>query len=61
MKRVLCQAVVDPLPNGKFKVTVSGKEAHEGNQRTYELRKPNEDSAAQEGMRRFVEEMEADS
>jgi hypothetical protein len=60
MKRVLCDATVDRLPTGGFQVTVQGRGDHEGNVRVYGIRKPSEDSAAREGISRFVTEMGGD-
>jgi hypothetical protein len=57
MKRVLCDATVDPCEIGSFTVTVNGRGDHEGEVRTYIMRKADEGAAAQEGLRRFVEEM----
>lgn len=63
MSRVLAQAVVDILipPSvfslGKFKVEVWGKEPHDY-VRHYEIQAKSDTLAAQEGIRRFVEEME---
>ena len=59
---VLCDATVDPmLRPGRtptWKVIVNGKPPH-GVWRVYEIQAPSETHAAQEGMRRFVHEMEA--
>jgi hypothetical protein len=60
MKRVLCNAIVDRCEIGSFTVTVSGRDDHAGIVRVYTMRKASEDAAAQEGMRRFVEEMGGD-
>ena len=63
MTRVLAQAVVDlsdaPIIGGKpvFLVTVRGLPPH-GQSRFYTIREKSDTLAAQEGIRRFVEEME---
>jgi hypothetical protein len=64
MSRVLANAVVDvlkpssPVRIGRFKVEVWGKEPHDY-VRTYEIMAKSDTIAAQEGIRRFVKEMEA--
>jgi hypothetical protein len=61
--RVLANAVVDvlkePTPTtiGNFHVEVWGKEPHDF-VRHYEIQAKTDTMAAQEGLRRFVEEME---
>lgn len=60
MKRVLCDATVDPCDIGSFTVTVTGRGDHEGAVRVYTMRRVSEDSAAREGIRKFVEEMGGD-
>ena len=61
--RVLAQAVLDviraPTPTtvGSFKVEVWGKPPHDY-VRHYEIQAKSDTLAAQEGIRRFVEEME---
>lgn len=63
MERVLCSATVDtvkpstPKTIGVFKVFVWGKAPHD-QQRTYEIKARNENVAAQEGISRFVKEMQ---
>lgn len=67
MNRVLAQATVDDLSNGhgpRWRVTVDG--AEEGpefrlrqQRRVYELAQETDTLAAQEGIRLFVEELEA--
>ena len=63
MRRVLCDAIVDlvagPKKNGEntFKVEVWGKEPHDF-RRHYTIPAKSDNLAAQEGIRRFVEEME---
>ncbi len=63
MSQVLAQAVVDIIipPTvfslGKFKVEVWGKEPHDY-VRHYEIQAKSDTLAAQEGIQRFVEEME---
>ena len=64
MQRVLANAVVDvikpstPVRIGHFRVEVWGKEPHDY-VRTYEIMAKSDTIAAQEGIRRFVKEMEA--
>ena len=64
MSRVLANAVVDvlkpstPVRIGHFKVQVWGKEPYDY-VRTYEIMAKSDTIAAQEGIRRFVKEMEA--
>ena len=64
MSRVLANAVVDvikpstPVRVGSFKVEVWGKPAHDY-VRTYEIIAKSDTVAAQEGIQRFVREMEA--
>ena len=63
MQRVLANAILDvlkePTPTslGTFKVQVWGKEPHDF-VRHYEIQAKTDTIAAQEGLRRFVEEME---
>jgi hypothetical protein len=61
MKRVLCDATVDRIGPNQFQVTVQGREGHEGNFRVYTIKKQTEDSAAREGISRFVAEMGGDA
>jgi hypothetical protein len=63
MQRVLASAIVDvlkeptPFTIGMFKVEVWGKEPHDF-VRHYEIQAKTDTIAAQEGLQRFVEEME---
>lgn len=57
MKRVLCNAIVDPLPDGSFSVTVTGQGHHDGVMRVYTIKGADEDAAAKDGLSRFVEEI----
>lgn len=63
MAQVLANAVVDaikpstPVRVGNFRVEVWGKEPHDY-VRTYEILAKSDTIAAQEGIRRFVAEME---
>lgn len=63
MTRVLANAIVDvikpasPVGLGIFKVEVWGQPPYDYT-RTYEIRAKNDTLAAQEGIRRFVSEME---
>jgi hypothetical protein len=63
MPRVLASAVVDvikpstPVRIGRFKVEVWGKAPYDY-VRTYEIMAKSDTIAAQEGIRRFVSEME---
>jgi|TARA_R110000868_G_scaffold167923_5_gene402479 hypothetical protein len=63
MSRVLAQATVDvkreptPLTIGCFRVEVWGKEPHDY-VRHYEILAKSDTLAAQEGLQKFVEEME---
>ena len=63
MTRVLANAVVDvikpstPVSIGHFKVEVWGKEPYDF-VRTYEIMAKSDTMAAQEGIQRFVAEME---
>jgi hypothetical protein len=63
MAQVLANAVVDvvkpatPVALGLFSVEVWGKEPHDYTRR-YEIQARNDTLAAQEGIRRFVAEME---
>jgi alpha-beta hydrolase superfamily lysophospholipase len=58
MKRVLCNASVDASPTGQLVVTVHGIGEHTGEKREYTFpAAEKEDSAAMEGIRRFVEEL----
>jgi hypothetical protein len=64
MSRVLASAVVDvikpstPVRVGNFRVEVWGKPPHDY-VRTYEIIAKSDTVAAQEGIQRFVREMEA--
>lgn len=64
MERILANAVVDvlrpatPKGLGSFKVEVWGKEPHDY-ARTYTIEAKSDTLAAQEGLRRFVDEIEA--
>jgi len=60
MKRVLCDATVDPCEIGSFTVTVTGKGDHAGTVRVYTLRRVSENVAARDGIRNFVQEMGGD-
>ena len=60
MKRVLCDATVDSCEIGSFTVIVTGKGEHDGVNRVYTMRSGSEDSAAREGIRKFVEELGGD-
>lgn len=60
MKRVLCDATVDPCEIGSFTVTVTGKGEHDGVTRVYTVQSGSEDVAAHKGIRRFVEELGGD-
>ena len=63
MTQVLANAIVDvitpatPINLGNFRVEVWGKEPYDY-VRVYEIQSKNDTLAAQEGIRRFVEEME---
>lgn len=60
--RILADAVVDVLKPGRkpfYRVTVKGLPPH-GECRIYKFKAKSEDSAAFEGIRLFVEEMESD-
>jgi len=63
MSQVLANAIVDtlkpptPLALGLFKVEVWGVEPYDY-VRTYEIKSKNDNLAAQEGINRFVAEME---
>ena len=63
MDRVYANAIVDviieatPVKMGRFKVEVWGKPPHDFIRR-YEINANSDTLAAQEGIRRFVEEME---
>lgn len=63
MERVLANAIVDvirepgPVGMGMFKVEVWGKEPHDY-VRHYDIAAKSDTMAAQEGIRRFVEEIE---
>jgi hypothetical protein len=57
MKRVLCNAFINPMSDGEFSVTVTGVDHHDGVIRVYHIEKDSEDDAAREGIRLFVEEM----
>lgn len=64
MTRILANAVLDveldptPVRLGRFRVEVWGKEPHDYC-RTYTIQAASDTLAAQEGLRRFVEEIEA--
>ena len=64
MQQVLANAVVDvikpstPVRIGNFKVEVWGQKPHDY-VRTYEIMAKSDTMAAQEGIQRFVQEMEA--
>jgi len=65
MKRILCSAIVDEMnvtniKNGlkQFMVEVWGEEPFDY-RRLYTIDAKSDNNAAQEGIRRFVEEMEA--
>jgi len=64
MSRVLAKAVVDvlraPTPKGlgQYRVEVWGKDPHDY-ARVYTIDEKSDTLAAQEGLRRFVEEIEA--
>ena len=66
MTRVLCNAIVDvehpPAKDGKglgrYRVEVWGREPHDY-VRIYQIQAASDTLAAQEGLRRFVAEMEA--
>ena len=64
MNRVLANAVVDVVKPatathiGHFKVEVWGKEPHDY-VRTYEIMAKSDTMAAQQGIQKFVDEMEA--
>ena len=66
MQRVLCNAIVDveqePAKDGKglgrYRVEVWGREPHDY-VRIYQIQAASDTLAAQEGLRRFVAEMEA--
>ena len=63
MARILANAIVDvikpssPVEQGSFKVEVWGVEPYDY-VRLYEIQAKNDTLAAQEGIRRFVDEME---
>lgn len=66
-KRVLAQAIVDPLRSpfglriiGKewWRVTVRGAGAHAGHLRAYDIVAKSDGDAAQEGIDKFVDEMQ---
>ncbi len=65
MQRVMCNAIVDveqpPAPNGKglgrYRVEVWGREPHDY-VRIYQISAASDTMAAQEGLRRFIDEME---
>ena len=56
--RVLCRAHVDEVRKIQWLVEVSGLEPHDFT-RSYEITAKSDTLAAQEGIRRFVAEMEA--
>ena len=64
MHRVLAQAIVDEITSGGvdadpvFKVEVWGHEPHDFT-RTYEIAAKSDNIAAQQGIQRFTDEMEA--
>ena len=63
MAQVLASAIVDvikaatPVTVGRYSVEVWGKEPYDYVRR-YDILAPNENAAAQEGIARFVEEMQ---
>lgn len=63
MSRILCRATVDveenptPFKLGRFRVEVFGDEPHDY-VRVYTLQARSDTMAAQEGLRRFVEDIE---
>jgi hypothetical protein len=57
--RVRCSCTVDPLGEGLWRVEVWGEFPYEAFRRTYTLEAKTDNFAAQEGLRRFVEEMHA--
>ena len=64
MHRVLAQAIVDEITSGGvdadpvFRVEVWGQEPHDFT-RTYEIAAKSDNIAAQQGIQRFTDEMEA--
>lgn len=64
LPRILANAIVDvdkhptPVALGQFRVEVWGQEPHDY-VRTYQISAKSDTLAAQEGLRRFVEEIEA--
>jgi hypothetical protein len=64
MSRILANATVDvdlsptPVRLGRFRVEVWGKEPHDF-VRVYTIQAASDTMAAQEGLRRFVEDIEA--
>lgn len=61
--RVLVQAIADELPDGEWLITVTGRYDHDepGADRTriYRIAAASDNLAAQEGIRRFVDEAQA--
>jgi len=57
-ERVLANAIVDKIKENQWLVEVWGKAPHDFTRR-YEIDAKSDTLAAQEGIRRFVEEMEA--
>jgi hypothetical protein len=55
---VRCRSTVDMISDGKWHVEVWGDEPHDF-RRTYTIDAESDQKAAFEGIRRFVEEMEA--
>lgn len=58
--RILCNAIADHLRGGSvplWSITVTGLHPHD-HRRVYEIEAKSDTLAAQEGIRRFVEEME---
>lgn len=58
MKRVLCNAIVDPLPDGLFYVTVTGQGGCDGVTRVYTIEGTDDNAAARECIQKFIKEME---
>lgn len=65
MTRILANATVDPLPHGFWQVHVYGGANHvthedlADHRRVYTVEASSDNIAAQEGIRRFTEEIEA--
>lgn len=55
--RIRASCTVDDLGSSQFEVRVWGQPPHD-HERTYTLKAKDDNSAAQEGLRLFVEEME---